>query len=118
MAAPPGGSDRFLGAHDVRDVPVGEPFELEIGASHEVTVRDATLSRTGGPETSVAKEITAVNASRLPTTVEIRQPQLGRSFHIKTESAPHGLKSGDPIWRLTLAPGTTATVSYTYASTR
>jgi len=115
MAAPPGGSDRFLGAHEVRDVPVGEPFELEIGASHEVTVRDATLSRTGGAEPAIAKEITAINASRRTATVEIRQPQVGRSFHIAAETAPHGLKSGDPIWRVTLAPGATATVNYSYA---
>jgi hypothetical protein len=116
MAAPPGGSDRFLGAHDVRDVPVGEPFELEIGASHEVTVRDATLSRTGGgAATSIAKEITAINASARRATVEIRQPQVGRDFRIAAESAPHGLKSGDPVWRVTLAPGATETVTYTYA---
>ena len=118
MASSPEGADRFIGAHDVRDVPTGEPFELEIGRSHEVTVGDATVSRTGGAQTSIGKEVTAVNASRLPKTVEIRQPQLGRSFHITAESSPHGLKSGDPIWRLTLAPGATATLTYTYASTR
>jgi hypothetical protein len=115
MAAPPGGSDRFLGAHDVRDVPVGEPFELEIGQSHEVTVRDATLSVSGGAESSAAKEIIAINASARPATVEIRQPQVGRDFRIAAESTPHGLKSGDPIWRVTLAPGATETVTYTYA---
>jgi hypothetical protein len=78
-------------------------------------VRDATRSVTGGTQTRIAKEITANNAGARPATVEIRQPQVGRDFRVVAESAPHGLKSGDPIWRVTLAPGATETVTYTYA---
>ena len=113
MAAPPGGDDRYLGAPDIRDVPVGEPFELALGASSDVSVRDVTTAsgRTGDTR-RIAKTITAINASARSATVEIRQPAFGRDFRIAAESETHGLKAGDPIWRVTLPPGGTATVTY------
>jgi hypothetical protein len=113
MAAPAGGADRYLGAPDIRDVPAGEPFELALGASSEVTVRDVTVSadRTGDTR-RIGKEITAVNASAKPATVEIRQPAFGRDFRIASESQTHALKAGDPIWLVTVPPGGTATVTY------
>ena len=113
MAAPPGGSDRYLGAPEVRDVPVGEPFELALGASSAVSVRDvALLDSRSVDDRRISKELTAVNASARPATVELRQPALGRNFRITTESQPHALKAGDPIWRVTVPPGGAQSVTY------
>jgi hypothetical protein len=114
-AAAPDGSDLYLGAAPIRDVPVGEPFELELGASHLVTVRDVTTTATRTGDTRrTTKEITAVNASAKPATVEIRQPASGNGFRITSESEAHGTKAGDPIWRVTLPPGGSATVTYAF----
>jgi hypothetical protein len=118
--APAGGSDLFLGAHDLRDVPAGEPFELAVGRSRDVTVRDVTLSidAKGKTGVTITREMTAANAGTRPATVEIRQPQTGRGFAVVSESAAHGLKSGDPVWRLAVAPGQTATLTYAFVAGR
>ena len=67
---------------------------------------------------TITREMTAANAGTKPATVEIRQPQTGRGFAVISESATHGLKSGDPVWRLAVAPGQTATLTYAYSTQR
>jgi hypothetical protein len=39
-------------------------------------------------------------------------------FKVTAESAPHGTKGGDPIWRLPLAAGAETTLRYTVSFNR
>jgi hypothetical protein len=108
----------FIGAKSVRDVAVGEPFEIAVGDAPDVTVRERTTdTKTVGwfhKRTRLSLAVTATNGKAVPVTVELRHARIGRTgFSVVAESQPHALKSGDPIWRVTLGPGQTRDVSFT-----
>jgi hypothetical protein len=113
-----GSSELFIGARSVRDVAVGEPFELSLGAANDVTVREVqTAQKTTGlfhKRVRTTLAMTAVNDKAIPATVELRHARGGDTgFRVTQESQPHALKSGDPIWRVELAPGETREVTFT-----
>ncbi|MFI4933867.1 MAG: DUF4139 domain-containing protein [Caulobacterales bacterium] len=112
-----GASEYFVGEHEISDIAVGGPMEIEMDQSSLVTVQERTVSltRAKGPggRSVVSMELTATNSKRAPAVVEIRQPQLGRDFKITQESQVHGLKSGDPVWHIPLQPGAETTLTYT-----
>jgi hypothetical protein len=101
-----------------RDVPTGEPFELTLGGDADVVVRrEASLEPPGSVRLGQARTqtvgVTATNAKAVPVVVEIRCVRPGRmAFSVARESQPHTLRSGDPVWRLTLPPGGEAALSY------
>jgi hypothetical protein len=110
--------EQFIGARTVRDVAVGEPFELSIGHASDVTVREAvTAQKTVGffhkrVRTSLA--MTVLNAKDTPVVVELRHGRNDAAgFRIVDESQPHTLKSGDPIWQVQLQPGESKDVTFT-----
>jgi hypothetical protein len=112
-----GSQDLLLGEPALdRDVPVGEPFELRVGRASEVTLSERLSSERPRPGGRVRQtyEVLAANAKPLPVTVEIRHDRAAESgFKVTAESAPHGEKAGDPLWRLTLPPGSEQTLRYT-----
>ena len=111
-----GGRELLVGEPELdRDVPVGEPFELRVGQASAVTLTDrATSEQRRGGRISRSYEVLAANAKTLPVVVEVRHDRAGASgFAVITESARHGDKAGDPVWRLSLAPGERRTLRYT-----
>jgi hypothetical protein len=111
-----GGRELLLGEPALgRDVPVGEPFEIGLGRASDVTVRETLVSDTRRARGRVrrAYEVLAANAKAVPVTVEIRHARGGAAgFKVAAESIPHGLKAGDPVWRLTLPAGGEQTLAY------
>ena len=113
-----GSGEVFIGARSVRDVAVGEPFELSLGRAQDVTVREVqTAQKTVGffhKRVRTTLTLTAVNAKAAPVVVELRHGrQNATGFRVAQETQPHILKSGDPIWRVELAPGETKDVTFT-----
>ncbi|MFI4976462.1 MAG: DUF4139 domain-containing protein [Caulobacterales bacterium] len=116
----PDGRQLFVGdAQLERDVPIGEPFELQMGTAPDVTVTQLVTSefklRRGGRFVDRLEiEVDIANAMSSPATVEIRHDRAGASgFRVIAESAAHGLKAGDPLWRMTTPPTSAQTLTYT-----
>jgi hypothetical protein len=101
-----GGRDLLVGEYSLsRDVPVGEPFELDLGEASDITVSKTVTGMTPDGRGHVLRDldVRATNAKPYPVTLEIRHPRLGApGFQVVAESQPHGLKAGDPLWRLTV----------------
>jgi len=113
-----GSGELFIGARRVRDVAVGEPFELSLGSAQDVTVREMqTSQKTVGffhKRVRTVLAMTALNDKDTPVVVELRHARRGATgFRVAEESQPHALKSGDPIWRVELQPGETKDVTFT-----
>ena len=110
----PDGHDLFAGERELpSDISVGEPFEIDAGAAQDVTVtHTVTESGDTSRQSRRAFAITATNAKATPVTVEIRQRRGFDGFKVTTESRPHDLKSGDPVWRLTVPPGAESALTY------
>ncbi len=102
-----GGDEYFIGEHGVRDVPVGEPFELEVGAASDVTVTQAlassaTIGSGSSRRVRIAMAYTLTNAGAAPALVEVRQDPQREGFRIVTESGRHVLKNGADVWRVSV----------------
>ncbi|HEY1750343.1 MAG TPA: hypothetical protein VGG29_03715 [Caulobacteraceae bacterium] len=113
-----GGDEYFLGEHGVRDVPIGEPFELELGQTSQVTVSGKVVSDTrygsgDHKRERAAVEFTIANAEPSPVTFELRQSPEQEGFKIVAESARHTLKNGADVWRLALPANASVKLSYT-----
>ena len=111
---------QFAGEYRVeRDVPVGEPFEVKIGRTSDVTVTPdvvdrITTRRHGRDHLHVEMQVRITNAKSAPALVEIRETRTGTSsFKVTAESAGHGLKAGDPLWRIPIPANTDRTFTYT-----
>ena len=114
-----GGDEYFIGEHGVRDVPVGEPFELEIGKSADVTVTgklasSATIGSGAGKRWRLALAYTLTNAGGEPASVEVRQDPGREGFKIVAESGRHSLKNGADVWRVSVPANGAATLSYSF----
>ncbi len=112
-----GGRELLVGEPRLeRDVPVNEPFELNLGEASDVTVSKTVTRITKDGQDHVLRDlkVTATNAKPYPVTVEIRHPRLGApGFQVVAESQPHGLKSGDPLWRLGVPAQGAVDLTYT-----
>jgi hypothetical protein len=111
------GRELLIGEYPLdRDVPVGEPVELSLGAASDVTVSKTVTSITPDGRGHVRRdlEVRASNAKPYAVVLEIRHPTLGAPrFHVVAEAQPHGLKSGDPVWRLTVPAQGETVLAYT-----
>ena len=113
------GDEYFIGEHGVRDVPVGEPFELEIGDASDVTMTralttDTTVGSGSGKRYRLGLAYTLTNAGGEPATVEVRQDPSREGFKVIAESARHVLKNGADVWRVTVPANGTAALTYTF----
>jgi hypothetical protein len=112
------GEERLIGQPELRDVPVGEPFELEIGSAAGVQAKVRMTAQTlrkskGRTLERDTFEATLTNAAGRSVTGEIRQPSRGDGFKVDAETAPHTTKAGDPVWRLSVPANGAASVTYT-----
>jgi hypothetical protein len=102
-----------------RDVPVGEPFELRLGAASDVQITRrvtaaSSVTRGGRERWRVTYEVHAMNAKGVAVVAEIRHPRDETAdFHVLQETAPHGQKAGDPLWTLAVPANGERTLTYT-----
>ncbi len=113
------GDEYFVGEHGVRDVPVGEEFELDAGAAPDVRVQskvtaDVTVGSGDHKRERTSLAYTITNAEDRPVKFELRRSPIQQGFRVTAESRSHGLKNGRDVWRLTLPANGSATLSYTY----
>jgi hypothetical protein len=111
-----GGRELFVGEHGVRDVPVGEHFELEVGKASDVQVARQLVADKAARahRTRYRLAYTLTNAKPAPVTFEVRLTPSREAFHIVSETAPHTLKNGADTWRITLPANGTAGLEYAY----
>lgn len=113
------GAERLVGEAPLRDVAVGDPFELVSGKASDVRLtwritRLERFERDGRRGQHQTLEVTATNASAAPVMAEVRAMTAGRTgLTIAAESQPHGDKAGDPVWRLPVPARGEAPLSYT-----
>ena len=111
------GMDLFIGQRGMRDVPVGEEFELPIAPAPDVEVKGRLVSDdSSGDGERVTLEFTVTNAKPQPVTFELRQRPEGDDFHIFSETRRHVLKNGDDVWRLKLPANGSVKLSYAFGS--
>lgn len=119
-----GGRELLIGEYGVRDVPVGEPFEIPVGQAADVFVEEQVVSDTLVGEAGHRREemtlaVTAFNRKSGPALVEIRHAGgFMQGFKVTAESAPHGQKGGDPVWRLPLPAGGDSELRYSVSFDR
>jgi hypothetical protein len=104
-----------------RDTPTGEPVELTIGRDADVSIRRSVfttppLSYPWPAHLIQVVTVHVANAKAVPATVEIRhRRRWPKGFAVVAQSEPHGLKSGDPLWRFVVPPGAAHDLNYTVA---
>jgi len=117
---PRAGTDHLIGEPQLRDVSVGEPFELELGQASDVQVAWRVTAVTaagranGHRRLRASVEATLTNAKSEPVAAELRL--LSASYtglRVVAESQAHGTKAGDPVWRTPLPANGEAVVTYT-----
>ncbi|QUD87476.1 DUF4139 domain-containing protein [Phenylobacterium montanum] len=112
------GHELFLGQAGMRDVPVNEPFELNLAQSPEVVVRQEIVSAKqlgwGTDHRRLRAEIAVslFNHRADAVITEVRQPQA-EGLTIVAESLSHDIRDGAPAWRIALAARSETTLTYT-----
>jgi hypothetical protein len=98
----------------MRDVPVGQPFDLAIGPAMDVVITPRLVAETkAGPHrTRRTYEVDLANAKTAPITVELRHPQLQSALKVISEPKRHDIRDGALAWRVTLSPNGRETVRY------
>lgn len=109
-----GGLPAFAGEQAMRDVAVGQPFDLEIGEAMDVRARPRLVSEEARRHDRVRRvyEIDLSNAKTAPVTVELRLPSRQQGLKIIAEPSPHDMRDGAMAWRFALAAGVRKTVRY------
>jgi hypothetical protein len=113
-----GGRELFVGEHTIRDVPVNEPFELEVGEASDVQatmrqISDAKVVSGAQTKDRSAGEVVVTNAKSTPVLFELRFPSGVEGVAIVNESVRHTLKNGSLVWRLTVPANGSATLDIT-----
>jgi hypothetical protein len=109
-----GGRAAFAGEQAMRDVPVGEPFDLAIGQAMDVSItpRLVAEAKAGPHRTRRTYEVDLANAKTAPITVELRHPQRQRALKVISEPKRHDIRDGALAWRFALSPNGRETVRY------
>jgi hypothetical protein len=109
-----GGRPAFAGEQAMRDVPVGQPFDLAIGQAMDVSITPHLIAETkAGPRrTRRTYEVDLANAKTAPITIELRHPQRQTALKIISEPKRHDIRDGAIAWRFTLSPNGRETVRY------
>ncbi|MBL8560507.1 MAG: hypothetical protein JNM47_17435 [Hyphomonadaceae bacterium] len=111
------------GSDSTRDTPVGVEWEMTIADSFDVTARRTTARFTTAALPGDRRRITAdveievANATNRPQNAEIAQGILGASQRLSNArwngvATQPGVKDGEPLFRLTLAPNARGVLSY------
>ncbi len=109
-----GGRPAFAGEQAMRDVPVGQPFDLTIGRAMDVSVRPRLVSETKARagRTRQAYEVDLANAKSRPIVIEVRHPRHQQGFRVVREPKAHDIRDGAIAWRFTVSPNGRETVRY------
>ena len=109
------GRPAFAGEQAMRDVPVGQPFDLTIGEAMDVQIRPRLVVEQDrkGDRVRRTYEVDLSSAKTAPIVVELRMPtQDHEGFKIVAEPGQHDVRDGELAWRFSLAPGSRKTVRY------
>jgi hypothetical protein len=110
------GAPLYAGGDQVRDIPIGLPWDLEIGGANDVGVRTRLVKdvRPKKGARRVTVEIEVTNSKPVAADVELAQfPDA--AYRISGESKSHVLREGLFVWPYKLQPGAHATFRYTLA---
>ena len=109
-----GGRPAFAGEQAMRDVAVGQPFDLAIGEAMDVQVRPRLASEQNRRKgrTRRTYEVDLTNAKTAPITVELRLPSDLDGFKLVSEPGRHDVREGALAWRFELPSGGRKTVRY------
>jgi hypothetical protein len=113
-----GGLEMYVGENSIRDVPVNEPFEIEVGDASDVEVTTRTVSDTDvgtkdDRRDRASNEYVITNAKHAPVTFELRMPPGQDGLKVRAESVRHTLKNGKLTWRVSVPAGGTETLDLT-----
>jgi hypothetical protein len=110
-----GGRPAFAGEQAMRDVPVGQPFDLMIGEAMDVRARPRLVSEQErrGDRTRRTYEVDLSNAKTTPVVVEVRMPidEWG-GFKVVGESIAHDIRDGAAAWRVSVPANGRKTVRF------
>ena len=109
------GRPAFAGEQAMRDVPVGQPFDLVIGEAMDIQIRPRLVSKQdrGKGRLRLIYAVDLSSAKTAPIVVELRMPtDAHRGFKIISEPSRHDLRDGNLAWRVSMAPGSRKTVHY------
>lgn len=99
-----GGRPAFAGEQAMRDVPVGQPFDLAIGEAMDVRVRPRLVAEQDRRQDRVRRvyEVDLVNAKTVPIVAEVRMATNRQGFKVVAEPMAHDMRDGAAAWRVTL----------------
>jgi hypothetical protein len=99
-----GGRPAFAGEQAMRDVPVGQPFDLAIGEAMDVRVRPRLVAEQDRRQGRVRRvyEVDLANAKTIPIVAEVRMATNRQGFKVVAEPMAHDMRDGAAAWRVTL----------------
>ena len=108
------GRPAFAGEQRMRDVAVGQPFDLAIGEAMDVQIRPRLVADQDRGKDRVRRtyEVDLANAKTAPITVELRLPSDLDGFKLVSEPGQHDVRDGAMAWRFTLPANARKTVRY------
>jgi len=114
METSPAGRPVLAGEHEIKDIAVGLPIEIELGEAMDVRVTSRLVEENekGGRERR-RYEVSVANDKTVPVMVELVEPDGGeQGFRVTSESARHRMDRGLPVWTLRLKAGERAMLTY------
>lgn len=99
-----GGRPAFAGEQALRDVPVGQPFDLAIGEAMDVRIRPRLVAEQDRRQDRVRRiyEVDIANAKTAPIVAEVRMPTDRQGFKVVAEPFAHDVRDGAAAWRVAL----------------
>jgi hypothetical protein len=97
-----GGRPAFAGEQAMRDVPVGQPFDLAIGEAMDVRVRPRLVAKQDRRQDRVRRvfEVDIASAKTVPIVAEVRMATNRQGFKIVAEPTAHDMRDGAAAWRV------------------
>lgn len=109
-----GGRPAFAGEQAMRDVPVGQPFDLTIGEAMDVQIRPRLVAEQDRRRDRVRRiyEVDLSSAKTAPIVVELRMPSDREGLKVISEPSRHDMRDGAMAWRVALPANTRKTVRF------
>jgi len=99
-----GGRPAFAGEQAMRDVAVGQPFDLAIGEAMDVRIRPRLVAEQDRRRDRVRRvyEVDITSAKTVPIVAELRMPTSRAGFKVIAEPSAHDIRDGAAAWRIAL----------------
>jgi hypothetical protein len=112
----------FVGQAPIKDTPVDLPFEIPIGETFSVAVKEAlvdkkTVGEGAQKRTQRSLVFEIANNRARPIAFELVQEVGDGSTTVLSESRPHTIENGRMIWPVALKPGEQAEIQLGFEST-